>query len=47
MGPSVIKTNMTLTGIEGDGPIGPIGITSMELTIGSKTVPIAFFVTEV
>jgi len=40
----LIKTNMTLTGIGGDGPIGPKGVASMELTIGSKTIPNAFFV---
>jgi hypothetical protein len=43
----LIKTNMMLTGIRGDGPIGPKGVTSMELTVGSKTTPTAFFVAEV
>jgi hypothetical protein len=43
----LLKMNMTLTGIGGDGPIGPKGVTSMELTVGSKTIPTAFFVAEV
>jgi hypothetical protein len=43
----LIKMNMTLTGIEGDGPIGPKGITLMERTMGTKTIPTAFFITEV
>jgi hypothetical protein len=34
-------------GIEGKGPIGPKGITSMELTVGSKMIPTAFFIAEV
>jgi hypothetical protein len=43
----LVKTNKMITGIRGDGPIGPKGIASMELTVGSKTVPTVFFVTEV
>jgi hypothetical protein len=43
----LIKMNMTLTGIRGDGPIGPKGVALMELTVGSKTIPTAFFVMEV
>jgi hypothetical protein len=38
---------MTITGIRGDGPIGPKGVTSMELTVGSKMIPTAFFVAEI
>jgi hypothetical protein len=41
------KTNMMLTGIGRDGPIGPKGVTLMELTMGSKTIPTAFFIAEV
>jgi hypothetical protein len=40
----LIKMNMMITSIEGSGPIGPKGIASMELTVGSKTIPTAFFV---
>jgi hypothetical protein len=43
----LIKTNMTITGIGGEGPIGPKGVVSMELTMGSKTIPTAFFIAEV
>jgi hypothetical protein len=43
----LIKMNMTIIGIGGEGPIGPKGVASMELTVGSKTIPTAFFVTEV
>jgi hypothetical protein len=43
----LIKTNMMITGIRGEGTIGPKGVTSMELTVGSKTTPAGFFVTEV
>jgi hypothetical protein len=38
---------MMITGIGGNGPIGPKGIASMELTMGSKTIPTAFFVAEI
>jgi hypothetical protein len=38
---------MIIMGIEGEGPIGPKGITSMELTVGSKMIPTAFFIAEV
>jgi hypothetical protein len=38
---------MIIMGIEGKGPIGPKGITSMELTVGSKMIPTAFFIAEV
>ena len=43
----LIKTNMTINSVGGGVPIGGKGVASMELTIGSKTVPTAFFVTEV
>jgi hypothetical protein len=43
----LIKMNMMITGIRGEGPIGPKGVASMELTVGSKMIPTAFFITEV
>ena len=43
----LIKTNMTVSGIGGGDPIGAKGVASMELTVGSKTVATAFFVSEV
>ena len=43
----LIKTNMTVSGVGGGDPIGAKGVASMELTIGSKTVATAFFVSEV
>jgi hypothetical protein len=33
---------MMITGIEEKGLIGPKGIASMELTVGSKTIPLHF-----
>jgi hypothetical protein len=39
----LIKMNMTITGIRGDGLIGPKGVASMELTVGSKTTPHCIF----
>jgi hypothetical protein len=39
--------NMMMAGIGGDGPIGPKGVASMELNVGSKTIPTAFFIVEV
>jgi hypothetical protein len=42
-----IKMNMVLTGIRGDGSIGPKGIALMEHTVGSKMIPTAFFIMEV
>jgi hypothetical protein len=38
---------MTIMGIEGEGPISPKGIASMELTVGSKMIPTAFFIVKV
>jgi hypothetical protein len=43
----LIKTNMTITGIKGEGPTSPKGIASMELIVGSKTIPTTFFIMEV
>jgi hypothetical protein len=43
----LIKMNMTLTSIGGDGPIGPKGVTSMELAVGSRMIPTAVFIVEV
>jgi hypothetical protein len=42
----LIKTNMTMSGVGGGEPIGAKGVISMGLTIGSKTLATAFFVTE-
>jgi hypothetical protein len=43
----LIKTNMTINDIGGGDPIRAKGVASMELTVGSKTLAIAFFVVEV
>ena len=43
----LIKMNMTVSGVRGGDPIGAKGVASMELTIGSKTIPTAFFVSKV
>jgi hypothetical protein len=43
----LIKMNMTITGIGGDGSIGPKGVASMELTVASKTIPTVFFIVEI
>jgi hypothetical protein len=43
----LIKMNLMITGIGGDGPIGPKGVASMELTVGSKTTPTTFFIAEI
>ena len=43
----LIKTNMTVNGVRGGDPIGAKGVASMELTVGSKTLATAFFVSEV
>jgi hypothetical protein len=42
----LIKTNMTVNGVGGGEPMGAKGVISMELTVGSKTLATAFFVTE-
>jgi len=38
---------MMVSDIGGGDPIGAKGVASMELTVGSKTIPKAFFVSEV
>jgi hypothetical protein len=38
----LVKMNMMLMSIEGEGPISHKGIASMELTVGSKTTPCVF-----
>jgi hypothetical protein len=43
----LVKTNMTITGVGGGAPIPARGIANMELTIGSKTLAMAFFVAHV
>jgi hypothetical protein len=43
----LIKTNMTVSGVEGGNPIGAKEVASMELTIGAKTLATAFFISEV
>src|SRR6185503_17698923 len=43
----LIKTNMMVSGVGGGDPIRAKGVASMELTVGSKTVATAFFVSEV
>ena len=43
----LMKTNMTVSGVGGGDPIGAKGVASMELTVGSKTLATAFFVSEV
>jgi hypothetical protein len=42
----LMKTNLTLNGVEGN-PIEARGVISMELTIASKSLAVAFFVVEV
>ena len=43
----LIKMNVMVSGIGGGDPIGASGVSSMKLTIGSKMIEIAFFVSEV
>ena len=43
----LIKTNMPVSGVGGGDPIGAKGVASMELTVGSKMLAIAFFISEV
>ena len=43
----LIKTHMKINGVGGCEPLSAKGVASMELTIGSKTMATAFFVTEV
>jgi hypothetical protein len=42
----LIKTNMAVSGVGGGEPMRAKGVISMELTIGSKTLAMAFFVAE-
>jgi hypothetical protein len=42
----LIKTNTTVSGVGGGKPLGAKGVISMELTIGSKTLAMVFFVAE-
>jgi hypothetical protein len=43
----LIRTNMMLNGVGSNSPIKAKGVRSIELTIGTKTFTIAFFVAEV
>jgi hypothetical protein len=43
----LIKTNMTVSGVDGGDPIGAKGVASMELIVGSKMLVTVFFVSEV
>jgi hypothetical protein len=43
----LVKTNMTLSGVGTDSSIKAKGVTSVELTIGAKTLAAAFFVADV
>jgi hypothetical protein len=43
----LVKTNMTLSGVGTDSSTKVKGVTSIELTIGTKTLVVAFFVTNV
>jgi hypothetical protein len=43
----LIKTNMMINSVDSGDPIGGKGVASMELTMGSKTLATAFFITEV
>jgi hypothetical protein len=42
----LIKTNMTVSGVGGGEPMGAKGVISMELTVGSKTLAMTFFIAE-
>jgi hypothetical protein len=43
----LIKTNMTLSGVGSNTPIEARGVTSIELTIGTKAIIVSFFMVEV
>jgi hypothetical protein len=43
----LVKTNMTLSSVGTDSSIKVKGVTSVELTIGTKTLAVAFFVADV
>jgi hypothetical protein len=43
----LVKTNMTLNGVGTDSSIKARGVTSVELTIGTKTLAATFFIADV
>jgi hypothetical protein len=43
----LVKTNMKLNGVGTDSSIEAKGVTSVELTIGTKTLAVAFFIVDV
>jgi hypothetical protein len=43
----LVKTNMTLSGVGTDSSIKDKGVTSVELTIETKTLAVAFFIANV
>jgi hypothetical protein len=43
----LVKTNMTLSGVGTDSSIKAKGVTSIELTIGTKTLAVVFFIADV
>jgi hypothetical protein len=43
----LVKTNMTISGVGTDSSIKARGVTSVELTIGTKTLAVTFFVADV
>jgi hypothetical protein len=43
----LVKTNMMLSGVGTDSSIKAKGVTSVELTIGTKTLAAAFFIADV
>jgi hypothetical protein len=43
----LVKTNITLNGVRTDSSIKAKGVTSVELSIGTKTLATAFFVVDV
>jgi hypothetical protein len=43
----LVKTNMMLSGVETDSSIKAKGVMSIVLTIGTKTLAIAFFIADV
>ena len=43
----LIKTNMMVSSLGGGDPFGAKGVASMKLTVGSKTLATAFFISEV
>jgi hypothetical protein len=43
----LVKTNMTLSGVGTDSLIKAKGVTSVELTIGTKTLADAFFIVDI